>query len=336
MKWIKRLVLLLMLAAGGGGAWLWLQRGQLVVVQEVRRGTAAEIVYGTGVVEPVEWAKILAPVRARIEVHCRCEGRSVKAGDVLARLDEKAPRAELAQLEARKTFLTNEMTRQADLIARGTVSRQTYERAQSEFGQVEAQIAAATARLGDYTIVAPIDGVVLRADGQVGEIASTAEPLFWVGKPRPLHVITDVNEEDIARVREGQVVLLRSDAYADRALTATVASITPKGDPVRKTFRLYLGLGDDTPLRIGMSVEANIVTREKADVLVVPAEALRGSQVFVLEGEHARQRPVVIGIRGTRQIEIVEGLAAAEKVIAPVPAKLADGAKVRLIERTGP
>lgn len=336
MGWTGRIVALALVGGAAAGGWLWLNRGVPVVLHPVKRGTAAEIIYGTGVVEPLDWAKVIAPVRARIEAHCRCEGKTVTAGDMLARLDEKAPRAELAQLAARRVFLTNEMARQSDLISRGTVSRQTYERAQSELGQVEAQIAAATARLADYTIVAPIDGVVLRADGQVGEIAGTAEPMFWVGKPRPLHIVTDVNEEDIARVSEGQAVMLRNDAYADRTLPATVASITPKGDPARKTFRIYLGLPDETPLRVGMSVEANIIARQTSNVLVVPIEALRGTSVFVRDGDKARLRQVTLGIRGTRAVEITGGLAEGEQVVAPIPAKLADGAAIEAIERTKP
>lgn len=333
MKWLFRLILLVALTAAGWFGWQRFGQGQAVVVQAVKRGSAAEIVYGTGVVEPVAWAKVYAPVRARITAHCRCEGRIVRPGEVLARLDEKAPRAELTQLEARKAFLTAEIGRQTDLVQRGVTSRQAYERAQSDLLQVEAQIVAAQARLTDYTLTAPIEGQVLRADGQVGEIAGITEPLFWVGQQKPLHIVADVNEEDIARVSENMPVLLRNDAFAERTLNATVASITPKGDPAKKTFRIYIALPDDTPLRIGMSVEANIVVREKKEALIVPAEALAGGAVFVVEGEHAVRKPVTIGIRGTRAVEILDGVAEGARIVAPVPQGLKDGARVRVIEK---
>ena len=58
-------------------------------------------------------------------------------------------------------------------------------------------------------------------------------------------------------------------------LPATVDRITPKGDPESKTFRVHLNLPDDTPLKVGMSVEANIIIREKKGVMLAPAEALR-------------------------------------------------------------
>ena len=72
------------------------------------------------------------------------------------------------------------------------------------------------------------------------------------------------------------------------------------GDVAAKTYRVKIALPDDTPLKPGMSVEANIVTREKPNALLVPADALQGNAVFVVEGTRVRKRDVTVGIRGTR------------------------------------
>jgi hypothetical protein len=58
-----------------------------------------------------------------------------------------------------------------------------------------------------------------------------------------------------------------------------------------------------------MSVEANVVTREKQGALLVPADAVQGSRVFVVEGDRVRRRQVEIGIRGTRSVEVVSACA---------------------------
>src|SRR5690606_37654191 len=147
-------------------------------------------------------------------------------------------------------------------------------------------------------------GIVLRRDGEVGEIAGVgnADVLFWIGEPAPLRVVADVSEDDITKVRDGQSVLLRHEAAPSTALTATVSSITPKGDPQSKTFRVYLALPDDTPLRIGMSVGANIVAREVKDTLVVPADAVSGNTVEIVEGGRLVRRHVTTGIRGTTRV----------------------------------
>ena len=81
-----------------------------------------------------------------------------------------------------------------------------------------------------------------------------------------------------------------------------------------------------------MSVEANIVTREKPNALLIPADAVQGNAVFVLDGATVRKREVKIGIRGTRAVEVLSGLADGERVAAPAATGLEDGAHVRVIE----
>jgi multidrug efflux pump subunit AcrA (membrane-fusion protein) len=101
---------------------------------------------------------------------------------------------------------------------------------------------------------------------------------------------------------------------------------------VAKTYRIRIALPDDTPLHVGMSVEANVVTREKQGALLVPADAVQGQRVLVLEGDRVRLRKVEIGIRGARSVEVLSGLAEGERIASPMPANLADGSRVRAVE----
>jgi RND family efflux transporter MFP subunit len=177
---------------------------------------------------------------------------------------------------------------------------------------------------------APTAGVVLRQDGEVGEIAEPGEVLFWVGQPAPLLVVADVNEEDIPRVDIGQRVLLRSDAFSGRSLEGSVDSITPKGDPVTKTYRVRIALPDDTPLRIGMSTDVNIVVQVAENALLVPSLALREEVLFTVEEGRARRREVEVGIRGIRDAQILSGLGEDAQIVSPYPDELAEGARVKL------
>ena len=191
-------------------------------------------------------------------------------------------------------------------------------------------------KLADYTITAPIDGLVLRRDGEIGEIAEPGQILFRVGVPKPLQVVAEVNEEDIPRVAVGQTVLLRTDAFLGKRLEGAVHEITPMGDPVAKTYRIRVALPDTTPLHVGMSVEANVVTREKAGALLIPADALQGASVLVVEGDRVRRRPVEVGLRGTRNVEVVSGVREGELILSPAPADLADGSRVRVTKAGTP
>jgi hypothetical protein len=87
-----------------------------------------------------------------------------------------------------------------------------------------------------------------------------------------------------------------------------------------------------------MSVEANIVSREAQDVLLVPANAVVNNGLIVVENGRALRRKIAVGIRGTGFVEIVNGVIEEEIVASPVTADIKDGARVRpqVAERISP
>ncbi|MBM6580573.1 efflux RND transporter periplasmic adaptor subunit [Microvirga sp. BT689] len=327
MKLSRLLILLVLLLAAAAAFWRF-SRPQEVALVLPRRGEAAEIVYATGIVEPRIWAKVTPLLRERIIELCNCEGEAVERGAVLARLDSRQPEATLAELRARQKFAAADYDRVAALVERRVASEQALDRARSEHGQIQALIAGQETRLESYVLRAPVSGIVLRQDGEVGEVAEPGTILFWVGEPKPLQVEAEVNEEDIPRVAVGQRAVLKADAFPDQVLEAKVGSITPKGDPVAKTYRIHLALPEDTPVRIGMTVEVNVIVRVASGALLVPTNVLRSGSLFVVEGGVARRRDVKVGIRGTGHTQIQEGLVETDRVIAPFPDDLTDGTKV--------
>lgn len=327
MKFARSFLAVAAVIVAGGAYWA-LSKPTAVAIVAPKRGDAAEIVYATGTVEPRIWAKVAALVRERVIERCDCEGQRVEQGQILARLDSAQAEAALAELKARQKLATAEHDRLAVLVERNVMSQQALDRARSEMGQASALIAGQAARLENYVLRAPMRGTVLRRDGEVGEIAEPGTVLFWIGEAKPLRVVAEVNEEDIPQVKAGQRALIRADAFPGRTLEGTVDSITPKGDPVAKTYRVYLALPGDTPLLIGMTVELNIIARVAQNALLLPVGAVQGSAVFVVEGDVARRRELAIGIRGTGDVEVLSGLAETARVIAPYPEKLAEGARV--------
>jgi len=334
MRRVLIVLLLLALAAGGAAALWWLRIPTVSVVQPTR-GPAVQAVYATGVVEPERWAKVTPLVRGRIAEICSCEGKPVRAGDRLARLDDAEVRAQIAELRARATFLAAEVDRYRTLVERRVTSTQAYERAVSDLGQARAAIAAATERLKNYDLRAPMDGIVLRKDGEVGEIAELGQALFWVGEERPLWIVAEVDEEDIPLVRPGQKTLIKADAFPGRALEGTVARITPKGDPIAKNYRVRIALPDDTPLLVGMTTELNIVVRRVDSTLLVPLLALSGKKVWTVSAGRARARTVQPGIVGGGKAEILSGLSETDRVIVEPPAGLREGQRVRVVASSG-
>ena len=333
-RFLRVLLLLTFALAAGGGYWLWRHWPPLVEVGAVTRGPAVEAVYATGTVEPVRWAPVGPAVKARLLELYVDEGAAVQTGQVVARLDDTAARAQLVEAEARARFATDAAKRGRMLLRRGVAAQSELDRAESEERATAALVEVAQRRLEDYLIRSPIDGKVLRRDGEPGEVRDTADAVFWIGEPLPLRVTAEVDEEDIPRVRSGQRALLKADAFPDRALEGSVGQITPKGDPVQKTYRVRIALPDDTPLMIGMTIEANIIIAERPAVLA-PARALRGGRVLVLDGGTVRERPVKTGVAGGELVEVRRGLEPGQAVALDPPPGLADGDRARRRDEPG-
>ncbi|MEO5375673.1 MAG: efflux RND transporter periplasmic adaptor subunit [Alphaproteobacteria bacterium] len=330
---VLAIIAVVLLIAGAGAGYVQWSRQTAVSVTRPSRGAAVQAVYATGTVEPETWARVGPVVAGRIAELLTAEGREVKQGQPLVRLDDREARAMLAEVEARLHYWESEVGRQKTLAERGHASRDALEKAQSESRQTQFAATAARKRLSDTVLTAPIDGVVLRRDGEIGETVDKNQVLLWVGRERPLRITADVDEEDIPRVQPGQRVLIKADAFPGQVLEGRVASVTPKGDPLTKSFRVRIALPGDTPVLIGMTTEINIVTNEVADALLVPASAVVEGRVWVVEAGLAHSRPIDTGIRGRDRIQVTGGLTSDESILANPPTGLTEGRPVRVIMR---
>jgi RND family efflux transporter MFP subunit len=303
---------------------------QSVTTSIATQAPVSEAIYGTGIVEPARWAKVVPLQRRRLVEMCNCEGQNVKAGQILGHQDDAEERSVLHELELNNEQLQRDLARAEADRGKSDAAQRDYEQRWTQLEESKSRIAAQKVRIDGLVLRAPLDGMVLRRDGEVGEIAGPTDVLFWVGPPLPLQVVAEVNEEEINRIAVGQKAYLRSDAFPQVALRASVAQITPKGDPTRKTFRVYLLLPTETPMRIGMSAEVNIIVREKPSAIVVPSEAIATDAVQIVEDGRVGRVPVQVGVRGSRNVEIIGSVSKGTEVLSPARSDLAEGARVRV------
>jgi RND family efflux transporter MFP subunit len=327
--------LLAIVTLAGSGIYVYTNYRTYLFPPVVTASTAfmapvSEAVYGTGTVEPERWARVIPFQRRRVIEMCRCEGQAVKTGQILARQDNTEEGILLQELQIRHEQLDRDVKRAREDRKKNEISKAELEQKETEFEQSQSRMAAQRARLDTLVLRAPLDGMVLRRDGEVGEIVGPTDVLFWVGPPLPKQVVAEINEEEIAKVQIGQIAYMKAEAFAGQALSGIVSLITPKGDPTRKTYRTYLRLPNDSPLRIGMSVEVNIVVREKPQAILVPTEAIVNDTVQIVLGGRVERVPVSVGIRGSRSVEILGQISNGATVLSPARSDLPDGAWVKV------
>ena len=302
-----------------------------VLVATPTRGLAVEAVYATGTVEPIRYARVGTKVSGRLTEVVAREGAPVEAGQVLAVIDAREEISRVQELSARLQLAASELERTRTLRRAGHVSAAVLDQMETAHAAALAALKGAQARLDEHFITAPVAGTILRSENQlkIGDMAQPGQVLFMVGDATALQIDAEVDEEDILKVADGQDALIRADAFAGRVLEGKVSGITPHGDPVARTYRVYIALPDDTPLVSGMTTEINIVVRREENALLVPLSAITGGAVWVVEDGRTQLRPVTLGTVGNMEAEILTGLSEDDIIVINSAAGIAEGRRVR-------
>lgn len=270
--------------------------------------SAVQAVYATGTVEPVQMIPIAPKISARIVSLDADEGLVVTKGQPLAQLEDDDIRQSLAEAEARLVQAEKEWGRSRTLAKSGAISKTALENAQATFDTTKAAVERTRAELSYLQLIAPEDGTIIRRDGEIGELATPTAPVFWITGGNKMRIETEVDEEDIALVKPGQDVAISADAYPGEIFHGAVLSITPKGDPVARSYRVRVSLAEDAPLMIGMTAETNIITQKKDKALMVPTTAIKDNEIWIKRGKNFEKAAVKTGIKTDTKIEILEGL----------------------------
>lgn len=327
------IVVILVAALAAFAAWRALAPAS-VEVTHPRRGMALDAVYATGIVEPSLEIRIAPRAPGRLVELNADEGDVVQKGSVLARLEDVDVQAQVAELRARVEYAEAQHERNSQLRRRGLLAQEAVDRSRSELDAARAALQGAQDQLGFLRLVAPADGLIIRRDGEVGEYIPVNETVFYMAGDAPLRITADVDEEDVPRVVPGQEVLIGTDAFPNQIFSGTVQQITPRGDRTARSYRVRIALPGDPPLKIGMTVETNIVIERRPHALLVPTTAVDESHVWVVENERARRVRVETGVVAPASTEIRAGLAEDAQVIVHPPENLEDGARVKT--RTAP
>ncbi len=327
-KWILTLVILVPLSVGGL-LW-WREAPVAVTVVHPTRGPAVEAIYATGSVEPT----VMLPIASRaagdlVELQVD-EGDQVRKGQTLARLDDADLANTVQELDARAHLARLNLQRMQELVQRKVVATVEVDQARADLDAAEAVLRRAKAQRGFMTLTAPADGLIIRRDGEVGQFIPAGQAVFYLSCCAPLRVTAEVDEEDIPRVRVGQTVVLHADALPDQVFDGDVSQITPKGDPVARTFRVRIRLAEPAGLQIGMTVDANLIVTERQDALLVPSTAIQNGALWLVADGKLHRQTVRIGVAGALRTEILDGLPPDAQVVATPSEALRDGATVRI------
>ncbi|MDI5893183.1 efflux RND transporter periplasmic adaptor subunit [Halomonas rhizosphaerae] len=333
-----RLLLLLGLAAVMLSPMLAAQQPTAVIAARASMAAWSDPLEALGTLHADESVTLSATVTDTIrELNFR-DGDTVEAGQLLVRLADDEAQADLRAAQARRDERRNAVNRLAQLQNRNLAPRADVEDARARLRQAEAEIQALEARLADYRIMAPFDGVVGFRDVSVGALVSPGTELVTLDKLDIMKLDFTLPELALGQVAPGLPLTAVSGAFPDTTFAGEVATIGARVDPVSRSVTVRAALENpDHRLRPGMLMRV-VVERAPRETLVMPESALipQGERQFVLVLDEADQyrverRRVVIGARREGEVEVLEGLEAGELVVAHGTERVRDGQPTRLL-----
>ena len=312
---MKKVLLALLILAIGGGAFYYYRLRETapkvtVMTAAVTRGDVIDTVGATGTLQAVKTVQVGTQVSGTIESLYADFNSLVKKGQVLARLDpslfqtqiEQAranlirSQADLERLRVSLDDAKTKLARSKELSSRNLLPKSDLDTAEVNVRAAEAQLKSAEAQvtqaqaslnqnevnLAHTVIEAPIDGLVISRSVDVGQTvaASMQAPTLYVlaADLTKMQVVANLDESDVGRIRPGQRVTFRVDAYPNEQFVGAVSQVRlePKVQQNVVTYATVIDVpNNELKLKPGMTANVNVEIARSSNVLRIPNGALR-------------------------------------------------------------
>ena len=333
-------------------------------VQVLTPTQASTVLTATGYTYARARAAVGAKIIGRVVELPVDEGDTIAAGDIIAVLDSedlqasvRLAEASLNEARARLADAEREFARQADLVQDRLTSQALYDAALTQREVALAQVGTAEARLNsaqatlDYTVVrAPIDGVVIERNIEMGEMVApggftsqqSTGSIVRIADPASLEVEADINESYIARLQLGQRASIRVDAVPGFEYSGRLRQIVPTADRQRAVVQVKVSI-DNIDARLVPDMSCTVTFLEEGideteliqpPKLLVPEQAIQyaGGAAFLFQVEDGQLRRVrvALGEASDGRVEVLEGVQGGETIVGRDVSSLEDGQRVRI------
>jgi membrane fusion protein (multidrug efflux system) len=303
-----------------------------------------------GTVAAVRGVTVSADLPGVVERIAFESGQPVHDGDVLAVLDTRQERAQLAAAEAQRDLARINFERMEGLLNEHVVSRAEFDRATADQRQAEARVGEIRATIDRKTIKAPFSGVLGLRHVNLGQYLSGGDALVTLQSLNPIYVNFGVPQQAIGQVRSGRSVRIVSDDLGGLELAGSITAIDSVVDESTRNVQAQATLANPQGrLRPGMFVQTGITVGAASAVIALPASAISyapyGDSVFVVtelkdpSGKSyrgVRQQFVKLGAARGDQIAVTSGIKAGDEVVTSGVFKLRNGAAVLVNNKVRP
>jgi membrane fusion protein (multidrug efflux system) len=299
---------------------------------------------GIGTVAAVRGVTVSADLPGVVERIAFESGQAVRQGDVLAVLDTRQERAQLAAADAQHDLARLNYDRMNGLLGERVISRAEFDRATADQRQTEARSGEIRAAIERKTIRAPFSGILGLRQVNLGQYLSAGDALVSLEALDPIYVNFGVPQQAAGQMQRGRAVRVTIDGATGGEFEGRITAIDSVIDPGTRNVQVQATVDNrGTRLRPGMFVQTDVIVGLTQAVVALPASAINyapyGDSVFVVGDVKGPDGRVYKGVRqqfvklaGSRgdQVAVVSGVKAGEEVVTSGVFKLRNGAAVQV------
>ena len=366
------LLLILMIIIAGGVAWVLKQKSAVKPAPVAAATTVAtptleflpseiftakpldiqQTLSLSGALRAVDLSSVKARVSAEVREISVREGDTVRAGQIVAKMDVTEFQARVDQARgtlnaarAQLDIATKNRDNNRTLVEKGFISKNAFDNSASQYATAEANVEAAKGALdvvqklvNDTVIRSPISGVVAMRYVQAGEKVSADNKLLDIVNLQKMELEAAVPTNDITNVAIGQRVTLRTEGLP-QTIEGKVVRINPATQSGSRSVLVYVQIANpQNQLRSGMFAEAQLILKTKASVLALPQNAIRKegnrAYVYVIEADVLARKAITVGMSGRSgddyMTEVLSGIDFGTQIVRTDMGSLQPGTHVRI------
>ncbi|WP_143309506.1 efflux RND transporter periplasmic adaptor subunit [Chitinophaga vietnamensis] len=304
-----------------------------VLIQKVSRNDFSQGFLANGNFAPIRELSYMAETSGRITKLLVDEGSVVRQGQPIAYIDGQILNTDLESAKANLQQLKVDKERYEAAFQTGGVTQKQVDDARLQYDVAKTRYEAASRRVSDTYVKAPISGIINKKYVEQGAYLSPGNKMFDIVDVSRLKLAVTVPESQVVSLKTGQKVNVTSNVFPEANYEGTITFIAAKGDnslnyPVEMEVNNIAG----KQLKAGMYGTAHFSSPETDKAIFIARTAFIGgvnsNEVYVMQGNTAKKRKVVAGRILGDQVEIREGLNEGETVITSGQINLTDGATV--------
>lgn len=259
------------------------------------------------------------------------EGDSIKAGEVLVRVDPVNARQGLVQAEADLADAKADMNRYEELFKAGAVSKQQLDRVNLRYKVARSQVEQARNQLGYAEVRSPVDGVVVEKRLSKGDLASPGAAILVLEDPASLLVETHVSDQFVSGIHIGDEVEIEVSSLK-QAFSGVVRQVVQAADAISHQFLIKIALQAREDVHPGMYAQVGFKINSRKGLQVPVAAVINRAGlngIYVRDGQGiARYRQIRLGQQRADQVEVLAGLHEGDTILWNGEPKLQSGMKV--------